>query len=128
MNMLRPLERADADLRTVPAPEKETTMTTRQTHGLASASAASAAMLMIWAANAAAQQPPAAPDIPAAAAVTSAQTNTTPPQRPSLGMATPRPLKRDCPGPATPARYNPSFSPNGQTFGQQGGQQLYPAD
>jgi mono/diheme cytochrome c family protein len=125
--MLRPPERAGADLRTVPTPEKETTMTTRPTHGLASASAASVAMLMIWAANATAQQPPAAPDIPASAAVTSTQINTTPTQRPSLGMATPRPLKRDAPGAAKPAGYNPSFSPNGQHFGQQGGAQLYQA-
>ncbi|WP_051676317.1 c-type cytochrome [Polaromonas glacialis] len=102
-------------------------MTTRQTHGLASASAASAAVLLIWAANAAAQQPPAAPAMPASAAATSTQSSTTPIQRPSLGTATPRPLKRDALGAAKPAGYNPSFSPDGQHFVQQGGAQLYQA-
>ena len=81
-------------------------MTTRQTQGLASASAASAA---------------------GPAAATSTQSSTTPAQQPSLGTGTPRPLKLDAPGAAKPAGYNPSFSPDGQHFVQQGGAQLYQA-
>lgn len=102
-------------------------MTTRQTHGLASASAASAAVLLIRAANAAAQQPQAAPAAPASAAATSTQSSTTPAQQPSLGTVTSRPLNRDAPGAAKPAGYNPSPPPDGQHFVQQGGAQLYQA-
>jgi mono/diheme cytochrome c family protein len=100
-------------------------MTTRQPHGLA---AASAAVLLICAANAAAQQPKAAPAMPAAAAADAPSAQNTPPaQRQPLGTNPPRLLKRDAPGAAKPAGFNPSFSPNGERFVQQDGARLYQA-
>lgn len=44
-----------------------------------------------------------------------------------MGTTTPRLLRRDAPGAAKPAGYNPSFSPDGEHFVQQGGAQLYRA-
>jgi mono/diheme cytochrome c family protein len=101
-------------------------MTTRHSRGLASTSAA---VLLICAASAAAQQPAPAtpPSAAASAAATSNQSSTAPTQLQSMGTTTPRLLRRDAPGAAKPAGYNPSFSPDGEHFVQQGGAQLYQA-
>jgi mono/diheme cytochrome c family protein len=101
-------------------------MTTRHSRGLA---ITSAAVLLICAASAAAQQPAPAtpPSAAASAAATSNQSSTAPTQLQSMGTTTPRLLRRDAPGAAKPAGYNPSFSPDGEHFVQQGGAQLYQA-
>jgi len=100
-------------------------MTTQQTHGLA---AVGAAVLLIVAANAAAQQPaPATPPSAATAAEAPSNQTTAPTQRQPAGTNPSRPLKRDAPGAAKPAGYNPSFSPNGERFVQQDGAGLYQA-
>jgi mono/diheme cytochrome c family protein len=104
-------------------------MITRQTHGLASASA-SAAALLLCAASAAAQQPAASPvTSPSAAAQADAPSNpnNAPAQRQPTGTNPPRQLQRDAPSAAKPAGYNPSFSPDGQHFVQQDGAKLYQA-
>ena len=100
-------------------------MTTRRPHGLA---AAGAAVLLICAANAAAQQPaPATPPSAATAADAPSAQNTAAAQRQPTGRNPSRLLKRDAPGSAKPAGYNPSFSPDGERFVQQDGAGLYQA-
>jgi mono/diheme cytochrome c family protein len=44
-----------------------------------------------------------------------------------MGANQHRPLKRDAPGAAKPAGFNPRFSPGGEDFVQQGGARLYQA-
>jgi len=114
-------------------------MTTRQPHGLASASAAiaastastaGAAVLLICAASAAAQQTAAAPTTPPSGSASSgapASPNSAPAQRQPTGANMARQLGHDAPGAARPAGYNPSFSPGGERFVQQDGARLYQA-
>ncbi len=100
-------------------------MTIQRAPWLASASAA--VLLTCGAASASAQQAQQAQQANPVPTPAAAAQSTTPARQQTTNASPAGPVKRDAPGAAKPAGYNPRFSPEGEHFVEQDGARLYQA-